>query len=196
MSKTKQQRLSMEEAKGSSTRNVYTGNNANYTVKKGDTLSAIAKANNMNLADLIKDNAHITNPDSIYTGNQLYIRNRTTSSEPSSIAALKRSSNISAQVGQTPTSQRTVQPKVNNSATYYPESAATADGRRTLKDTRPGSQRILNSIFGSSKKKSTQNTNKSNKTTTKTYYPKSATTSSSKQVERDTRSRWDRFFGF
>src|SRR3712207_3192946 len=39
-----------------------------YTVKPGDTMSAIARAFNIPLADLIKASPQITNPNRIYPG--------------------------------------------------------------------------------------------------------------------------------
>lgn len=42
-----------------------------YIVKKNDTLSLIAKRNNIKLKDLIKNNPHIKNPNLIYPGQKV-----------------------------------------------------------------------------------------------------------------------------
>lgn len=43
----------------------------NYTVKKGDTMWAIAKRNNMSLKELVNKNPQIKNPNLIYPGNKI-----------------------------------------------------------------------------------------------------------------------------
>ncbi len=54
-----------------------------YTVKRGDTLSAIARAFNVPLADLIRANPQITNPNRIYQGDVVRLpAPGTTSSQP------------------------------------------------------------------------------------------------------------------
>ena len=44
-----------------------------YTVRSGDTLTKIAKAYGMTLADLLSMNPHIVNPNIVYVGNRLNI---------------------------------------------------------------------------------------------------------------------------
>lgn len=44
-----------------------------YTVKRGDSMWAIAKANNMTLAQLVAKNPQIKNPNLIYVGNVIYL---------------------------------------------------------------------------------------------------------------------------
>ena len=47
-----------------------------YTIKKGDTLSAIARDNNIDLLDLLEANKQIKNPDVIYADDTLNIPQR------------------------------------------------------------------------------------------------------------------------
>ena len=47
-----------------------------YTIKKGDTLSAIARDNNIDLLDLLEPNKQIKNPDVIYADDTLNIPQR------------------------------------------------------------------------------------------------------------------------
>lgn len=44
-----------------------------YTVKRGDTMWGIAKANGMTLAQLVAKNPQIKNPNLIYVGNVIYL---------------------------------------------------------------------------------------------------------------------------
>ena len=44
-----------------------------YRIKPGDTLAKIAKRNGISLAQLLKANPQITNPDKIQVGQQLVI---------------------------------------------------------------------------------------------------------------------------
>jgi uncharacterized protein (TIGR02594 family) len=58
---------------GGSSNNNNSNNGNNYTVKRGDTLSGIAKDQGVNLSSLIKANPQIKNPNLIYPGQQINI---------------------------------------------------------------------------------------------------------------------------
>lgn len=51
--------------------------NAEYYVEKGDTMSKIAKNNNMSLSDLLSLNKHIVNPNYIKVGDYIVVRTGT-----------------------------------------------------------------------------------------------------------------------
>jgi LysM repeat protein len=56
---------------------VGTAANAQHYVQKGDTLSKIAKENNMTLKDIISLNQHMENPNLIHVGDYIIIRSKT-----------------------------------------------------------------------------------------------------------------------
>ncbi len=51
------------------------GNNYSYTIKRGDNLTRIARANNTTIDAILKINPQIKNPDKIYTGKTLILPN-------------------------------------------------------------------------------------------------------------------------
>lgn len=61
------------KARRTSSKSIDTSNPLQYTVQRGDTLGAIAKAYNMPLADLISNNPQIANPNRINVGQKINI---------------------------------------------------------------------------------------------------------------------------
>lgn len=56
-----------------SSSNSQSSSNSNYTVKSGDTLSAIAERHNLSVNDLMKANPQISNPNMIRSGQDIYL---------------------------------------------------------------------------------------------------------------------------
>lgn len=55
--------------------NTNTNTDEMYSVKKGDTLSSIARRNGISLQELLKNNSHIKDPNKIYVGDKINLTN-------------------------------------------------------------------------------------------------------------------------
>ena len=80
-----------------------------YTIKRGDTLSQIAKDNNTTVADIQAANPSITNPNKIYAGQTINLPGQGGSSQTGSSGS-----------GSTVKTPSTATPTTNNTATTKP----------------------------------------------------------------------------
>lgn len=97
---------------------------ASYTVKKGDTLSAIAKANNTTVQQLVKDN-NISNPNLIYAGQKINLPGSNKKDTKSNKPSTKTNNSVTTVTPETPkaTNKETKNPTFEGADQKYVDMA-------------------------------------------------------------------------
>ena len=93
-----------------------------YTVKRGDTLSAIAQQHGVSLSSLVAANPQISNPNVIHPGQQIHLPSGS-SSAPASTYTVQRGDSLSAiaqQSGVSLSSLIAANPQISNPNLIYP----------------------------------------------------------------------------